>query len=91
MTDKDIRTTLREVAPLADLIILTKAAESERAASPEQLEAMLSAALWKKPATRPQFRQHWLRPAHLPLRMILSAFQARSIWLVRPANYCLEN
>ena len=48
MADKDIRTTLREVAPLADLIILTKAAESERAASPEQLEAVLSAALWEK-------------------------------------------
>jgi dihydrofolate synthase/folylpolyglutamate synthase len=48
MADKDIRTTLREVAPLADLIILTKAAESERAASPEQLEAVLSAALWDK-------------------------------------------
>jgi dihydrofolate synthase/folylpolyglutamate synthase len=48
MADKDIRTSLREVAPLADLIILTKAAESERAASPEQLEALLSAALWEK-------------------------------------------
>ncbi|WP_417908933.1 bifunctional folylpolyglutamate synthase/dihydrofolate synthase [Candidatus Electronema sp. PJ] len=48
MADKDIRTTLREVASLADLIILTKAAESERAASPEQLEAVLSAALWDK-------------------------------------------
>ncbi|MGX9726789.1 MAG: bifunctional folylpolyglutamate synthase/dihydrofolate synthase [Candidatus Electronema sp. VV] len=41
MADKDIQTTLREVAPLADRIILTKAAESERAASPEQLAAVL--------------------------------------------------
>jgi dihydrofolate synthase/folylpolyglutamate synthase len=48
MADKDLRTTLREVASLADVIILTKAAESERAASPEQLEAVLSAALWEK-------------------------------------------
>ena len=41
MADKDISTALREVAPLADVIILTKAAESERAASPEQLAAAL--------------------------------------------------
>ncbi|MGR0480087.1 MAG: bifunctional folylpolyglutamate synthase/dihydrofolate synthase [Candidatus Electronema sp. V4] len=41
MADKDIQTTLREVALLADRIILTKAADSERAASPEQLAAVL--------------------------------------------------
>ncbi|WP_417916919.1 bifunctional folylpolyglutamate synthase/dihydrofolate synthase [Candidatus Electronema sp. JC] len=41
MADKDINAALREVAPLADRIILTKAADSERAASPEQLAAVL--------------------------------------------------
>uniref|UniRef100_UPI0040564FA8 bifunctional folylpolyglutamate synthase/dihydrofolate synthase n=1 Tax=Candidatus Electronema sp. TaxID=2698783 RepID=UPI0040564FA8 len=48
MADKDIQTTLREVAPLADRIILTKAADSERAASPEQLAAVLPEALQAK-------------------------------------------
>jgi dihydrofolate synthase/folylpolyglutamate synthase len=41
MADKDIKTALCEIAPLADVIILTKAADLERAASPEQLEAAL--------------------------------------------------
>lgn len=48
MADKDIRTALREIAPLADCIILTKAAEFERAASPEQLAAVLPEALQAK-------------------------------------------
>ena len=48
MADKDIQTTLREVAPLADHIILTKAADSDRAASPEQLAAVLPEALQAK-------------------------------------------
>ncbi len=41
MADKDIKAALCEVAPLADVIILTKAADLERAASPEQLLAAL--------------------------------------------------
>lgn len=48
MADKDISTALREVAPLAYFIILTKAAESERAASPEQLAAALPEELRSK-------------------------------------------
>jgi dihydrofolate synthase/folylpolyglutamate synthase len=48
MADKDISAALREAAPLADLIILTKAADSERAASPEQLAAVLPEALQAK-------------------------------------------
>ncbi|MCW5205541.1 bifunctional folylpolyglutamate synthase/dihydrofolate synthase [Desulfobulbus sp. F5] len=48
MADKDIQTTLRDVAPLADVLILTKAAESERAAHPKQLAAVLPETLQAK-------------------------------------------
>jgi dihydrofolate synthase/folylpolyglutamate synthase len=48
MADKDISAALREIAPLAEVIMLTKAAESERAASPEQLSAVLPEALQAK-------------------------------------------
>jgi dihydrofolate synthase/folylpolyglutamate synthase len=41
MADKDIKTALCKIAPLADVIIFTKAMNSERAASPELLEAAL--------------------------------------------------
>jgi dihydrofolate synthase / folylpolyglutamate synthase len=44
MADKDLQGTLTLLAPLADHIIFTQA-ESERSASPEQLEAVLPAAL----------------------------------------------
>ncbi len=48
MADKDIKAALSEVAPLADVIILTKAADSERAAAPEQLQVALSEDLQAK-------------------------------------------
>jgi dihydrofolate synthase/folylpolyglutamate synthase len=41
MADKDIQKALAEVAPLADVIMLTLAADSERAATPEQLKKVL--------------------------------------------------
>ena len=47
MEDKDLQTTLHEIAPLADIIIFTKP-ESERSATPEQLQDTLPAAMQKK-------------------------------------------
>lgn len=47
MLDKDLQTTLQEIAPLADILIFTKP-ESDRAASPEQLQAILPDALRQK-------------------------------------------
>ena len=47
MEDKDLQTTLHEIAPLADIIIFTRP-ESERSATPEQLQDTLPAAMQKK-------------------------------------------
>jgi len=47
MEDKDLQTILHEIAPLADIIIFTRP-ESERSATPEQLQDTLPAAMQKK-------------------------------------------
>lgn len=48
MADKDIQKALAEVAPFADILILTQAADSERAATPEQLKEVLADKLQAK-------------------------------------------
>ena len=47
MKDKDLRTTLREIAPLADILIFTKP-QSERSARTSQLKGALSSTMHQK-------------------------------------------